>query len=148
MTPRLRTLAPPSFGRDHARVDAGSRERVGGWSAFVVWAIAGAMWAFSVISFAAGPFMIPFAGWLTWIAWRRTERRRDVLGLVAGVGAFILFVGFLHVGDVPCDSPRAPRRSSCGGIDAKPWLIVGSVIVAAGILPFLRPREKERADAS
>lgn len=110
-------------------------EPTAGWPAYTVWAICGAMWTFSFLSFV-GPVVWPLAIALTWLAFKYTPARRDALGLVAGVGAFLLFIGFLHVRDLPCDSPRAVTASSCGGLDSKPWSIIGSLVLVGALILY------------
>lgn len=71
------------------------RDEVGGrgWLWFVVWAIAGFLMSFSLISgFSIGLFILPFAGGLLlWVA-RRSPHPLQASGFVAGVGVTALLL--------------------------------------------------------
>ena len=136
------TVADPSGRRDDVPVSSLLPEETSGWSAYVVWAICGALWAFSFLSFV-GPVVWPLAAALTWLAFKYTSQRRDALGLVAGAGAFVLFTGLLHIRDLPCDSPRAATASGCGGFDSKPWLIIGSIVLLGAVLLYRSVRQRQ-----
>ena len=116
-------------------------EATSGWSAFIAWGFCGALWAFSVISFA-GMFVLPLAVVLTWLLSRYAVDRRDAIGLIAGVAALLVFIGLLHMADTPCPEsgvlfvPAGEQGVvSCGGLDSAPWLVIGSLLlIAAGLL--------------
>ncbi len=116
-------------------------EPLSGWPAFSVWALCGALWTFSFLSFA-GPLLWPLAIGLTWFATRKTPKDRDLLGLLAGLGLFILYIGLINVGSSPCSESGIAfpddGQSSCGGSDARPWLLVGLVALSLAILLYSR----------
>jgi len=76
-------------------------EPTSGWPAFVAWTFCGALWTVSVLS-QVGLFTLPLAVVLTWLLIRYSRDRRDAIGLVAGVAAFLLYVGSAHIGQAPC----------------------------------------------
>jgi len=120
-------------------------QRMSGWGAFAAVAVIGALLAFSFLSFA-GPLAWPVVLFLVAIViWARAPTRAW-LGLIAGSGAFLLFIGIIHLNDTPCTQIGAISHGpgdgpySCGGLDSQPWLIVGGIVFAIGIGLFARPR--------
>jgi len=101
--------------------------------------------AFSFLSFAgplAWPIVLILAGIVIWArapvpAW---------FGLIAGIGAFLLFIGVIHLAETPCvigpSGETILVSGSCGGLDAKPWLIIRSIAVALGIGLYLGARRR------
>jgi len=119
--------------------------RISGWSAFSVIGLLGTLLAFSFLSFA-GPFAWPFILILgAAVIWVRPPARAW-FGLISGIGAFLLFIAAIHLADAPCDTPagiEALRTSgSCGGLDSKPWLIVGALVFALGFGLYLWARRR------
>ncbi|GMQ86440.1 MAG: hypothetical protein BMS9Abin07_2019 [Acidimicrobiia bacterium] len=116
------------------------RRRIDGWSAFLGWFLVGALLGFGFaaalsVGGVALPFVLLLGGLMIWAR----PPASSVLGLVAGVGALILFIGILHIGDTACaesgfadSSTVAEGDDSCGGLDARPWLAVGATALAAG----------------
>lgn len=108
----------------------------------------GALWTFSVLSFA-GPFAWPFAIALTWLLVRHAPDRRDAIGLVAGLGTFLIFIGLIHVGDTLCPEsgtltiPAGETGTiSCGGLDSRPWLAIGALILIGALLLYRMARRR------
>lgn len=130
-------------------------EATSGGPAFIAWGLCGALWAFSGLSFA-GFVVLPLAAVLTWLLLRHGPDRRDAIGLIAGAGAFLVLIGFLHVGDTPCPEsgvlyvPAGQQGIvSCGGLDSLPWFVSGSLIVTiAVVLYWFLKRPKTEPTAS
>lgn len=68
------------------------------------------------------------------LALHRRSGGREMLGLVAGIGITITFIGSLHGNYRACSAERQvlvlrPGQTSagfsCGGVDGPHWLIVG-----------------------
>ncbi len=121
--------------------------RVTGWTAFGVTVVLGVLLAFSFLSFAgplAWPVVLIIGGTVIWAR----PPARAWLGLIAGIGTFLLFVGIIHLNDTPCTAigmiSHGPGDGpySCGGLDSEPWLIVGSVVFVAGIGLFVAARRR------
>ena len=121
--------------------------RLSGWTAFGSTVVVGALLAFSLLSFA-GPLAWPLILILGAIViWLRPPVRAG-LGLISGIGLFVLFIGVIHLQDTPCSSSGIVISAefsgvySCGGLDSKPWLIVGSAAFIAGIGLFVAARQR------
>ena len=119
--------------------------RIEGWSAFGGWFFVGVLFGFAFaaalsVGGLALPFVVILAGLMIWAR----APVHALLGLVAGVGALILFIGIIHIGDTPCpdgesgtvSTETSPEFTSCGGLDAAPWLAVGATTLVAGSVVF------------
>jgi hypothetical protein len=111
---------------------------VRGWVGFVAWAAAGALVSLAVVSAASiGLFLLPVALAAVVAGTARVRLWPEALGAVAGLASTALVVGLLNVGSRPCPRngslvlPPGQREVSCGGLDAKPFLIFG---VATGLI--------------
>jgi len=131
--------------------EAGQRakrpQRLSGWTAFGATVVVGMLLAFSFLSFAgplAWPFILILGAILIWLR----PPVRAGFGLVSDIGVFLLFIGVIHLQDTPCPpsgiviSADFSGVSSCGGLDSRPWLIVGSVVFVAGIGLFAAARQR------
>ena len=113
-----------------------------GWSAFVAWAVNGALLTVSFIS-AVGLFVLPLAALLAWMLSRYSPQHRDATGLLAGAGGLALFLGVVNLGHRPCPESGTVTilteagSSSCGGWDPIPFFIAGSVIIVAAVGAYL-----------
>jgi len=67
-----------------------------GWPAFIAWALYGALWTFSVLSFA-GLYTLPLAVVLTWLLLRYSTDKRDAVGLIAGAAAIRSGIPFVDI---------------------------------------------------
>jgi len=129
-------------------------EPTSGWTAFVAWGFCGTLWTVSAISFA-GLFVVPLALVLSWLLFRYAMDRRDAVGLIAGVAAFLIFVGLLHIADTPCPQsgvliiPAGAEGSvSCGGLDSFPWLASGSLLLIIAFVLYWLVRHRHRPESS
>lgn len=89
------------------------------------------------------------------LAWRRATV--DALGLLAGVGVIVAWVGSINLGYRACSSSHpglslAPgERSvsySCGGVNGLAWLIVGVCMLGAAVALYLVMSDHQGARAS
>ena len=95
-----------------------------GWDWFGAWAFVGALCSFTLLALASiGLFLLPFALLALFLVGRRGVRGPELLGLITGVGAIVILIGTLNTGDH-------------GGLDPRPWLIVGAALVAAGVVAY------------
>ncbi|HEX2703982.1 MAG TPA: hypothetical protein VHM72_11205 [Solirubrobacteraceae bacterium] len=101
------------------------------WPWFIAWTLPGACFAISVTALGWYPLLLatPMA-----VALGRFSHGRERLGLLAGVGIAVVFLGSLHTNYQAC-RPFAVGHAgvvySCGGIDGTQWLIVGTAITLA-----------------
>jgi uncharacterized membrane protein len=98
-------------------------KHLGGCGRFWLWAVAGALVAFSLIAAASiGLFILPVAGLVTLLAVRRTRSRAEMLGGFVGAGAVCGLIAMLQ---------RGP-----GSLDARPWIIAAVVLAAVGLVGY------------
>jgi hypothetical protein len=128
------------------------------WRWFATWMPPGACLALGVSAF--GIFALPVAVVLILVL---SQRRWtvDALGLLAGLGAIVAWIGSLNLNHQACSS-HATRATlapggaqsisySCGGINGTPWLIIGIGMAAVAIALYIpltseiRPRRGQRA---
>jgi formate hydrogenlyase subunit 3/multisubunit Na+/H+ antiporter MnhD subunit len=107
------------------------------WPWFVAWAAVGACIGLSLSALAL--VTLPLAVILT-VAFRRRSRRRELLGVVAGVGIAVAFFGSLHAEYEACSSTRFGGHGgivySCGGVDGLRWLVVGLAAAIAALMGY------------
>lgn len=112
--------------------------RPSGWRWFCAWAFAGGLLVFALLSGASIGFLVlPFAALALWLVGRTARVWPEILGSLAGAGAFCLAIAASSRDYVACpDGPIAlgpgEESFSCGGLDPVPWLIAGVVLAAAG----------------
>jgi hypothetical protein len=125
--------------------------RIAAWPAFAVMTLLGTLLAFSFLSFA-GPLAWPFVLMLGGIAIWARPHGHAAFGIVTGFGVFLLFVAVIHLNSNPCppsgtlQSTAGIGPSSCGGIDSKPWLIVGSAALVTGVALFMAAHRQPAGD--
>ena len=145
------------------RVRPDRPRKIAGWSAFFGWTFVGVLTAFSVaaalsVGALALPFLVILVGMMIWAR----PQAHSLLGLVAGVGALILFIGILNLGNTACEdegvlidgvvvfesggegSEQDGAETSCGGIPPAPWLAVGVTALAAGTALFAIAERRAR----
>jgi hypothetical protein len=129
------------------------RDRTG-WQSFAEWALALALLSFAIIAAASiGMFVFPFAIVALVFAERRNRSWPEpLMGGLVGIGSVLLFVAYRNRHYAPCPPGRFPMRLahgehfSCGGFDPMPWLAVGALLTAAGLVSYLvSMRRGERA---
>jgi hypothetical protein len=133
------------------RASQGGRDLGGGqgWIWFAVWALVGGGFTFSYLTgFTIGLFILPFVVLLLGVVLWASPRPREALGFVAGIGAMVLVIGFLHWGDRPCPSGGRLHLAvdeyavSCGGLDPMPWFLAGGVVVGAAVVGYALGRRR------
>jgi uncharacterized membrane protein len=116
------------------------RDRTG-WQSVGEWALAGGLFALALIGIMSiGVFVLPFALLAFVLAERRNRPLPEApLGASIGAGSVCLFIAYRNRGYSPC--PQSGRihlapgeHFSCGGFDPTPWLVVGGLLVAAGLV--------------
>jgi hypothetical protein len=106
-----------------------------GWSLLGLWALEGAIFALSVLAAASfGLFLVPLAAVLLWWLARNAGAGPEMLGALSGMGGPTLAVAILG---------REP-----GGLDWRPWLAAGLVLVAAGIGAYVFARRHARPSST
>ncbi len=117
-----------------------------GWQSLTEWAFGFALVGLATIAaMTIGIFVLPFAAAALAVAGVRNRAWPEApMGGLVGVGVTCLFVAYRNRGYSPC--PTGPMRLardehfSCGGFDPAPWLIVGMLLIATGILGYLASR--------
>lgn len=85
--------------------------------------MAGAFVAFSVVAAASiGLFILPVGALLTFLAFRRTRDRAEMLGAFVGTGGVCGLIALLQ---------RGP-----GSLDATPWIVAAVGFAAAGVVGY------------
>jgi hypothetical protein len=122
-------------------------------SAFVGYllaALAAALALFSLLGIlSVGIFVLPFAG-IAVVAAMRFQSDPGIWGLPLGLGLTTLYVGFTNLDYRPCPAngvlvlQLGQHEVSCGGWSPTPWLIVGGVLVAVGVLGFAATALRQR----
>ena len=118
------------------------------WAWFGVWSLLGAVWTFALLAIlSVGLYILPVAAAATVLLARRVSGRRGLPGLVSGLGAPVLYVAYLNRRGPGEVCAVLDGGSSCvQQWDPWPWLIVGLVLVATGIVVF-RARARPRVQA-
>jgi hypothetical protein len=108
------------------------------WPWFLAWTLPGACFAVSVTALGWYPLLLAI---LTGIVFARFSHGRERLGVLAGIGIAVVFLGSLHTNYQACRPfmlGHAGVVYSCGGIDGTHWLIVGTALtLAAATLSWL-----------
>lgn len=112
------------------------------WS-FIAWPVVGAALSLSVLgAMTIGIFVLPFAllGLLALLKWG--GNRKSSVGLISGAGLPFLYVAYLNRnGPGTVCSPYGNGGQSCTDEWSPwPWLLIGAVLVVAGVLLFVRLR--------
>jgi len=117
-------------------VESGERDRA--WRWFVAWAAVGGGYLLALLSaLSIGIFVLPVVVVVTIVLARRPGAVVGVLGIVSGLGLPLLYVAWLNR-----DGPGTVCTATGSGTDCTdewspwPWLVLGLVVVAAGILLF------------
>jgi hypothetical protein len=127
-----------------------------GWRSLGEWALAFALLAVAVLgALSIGVFVLPVAVAALAFAARRNRRWPEpALGALIGVGVVCLYVAFRGRDYSPCPPSGTPmrlgpgERFTCGGLDPVPWLAVGLVLGAVGLLGYLALRRAHREIAA
>ncbi len=99
--------------------------------------------------FSIGLFLLPFAVLAIWFVARKSRIWPEILGMVGGLGVVGLVIAAIHREGTGCRSSGEPDGSitvTCGGLDPKPWLVGGLVLLAAAPALYAFARRKGHAD--
>lgn len=71
--------------------------RGAGWSGFMAWYVAGALFTFSLLTgFSIGIFLLPLVVLAIYLAIRLAPGFRAALGFIGGIGAILLVIASIH----------------------------------------------------
>jgi hypothetical protein len=117
---------------------------------FGAWTAAGALFTFSLITgFSIGLFVLPLAvALLLWVAHRAPGR--EAIGFFEGIGLVLILVWLRNRDYTPCPAgglsipASAPPGTSvsCGGFDARPWLLAGLVSSLLAVVAYALARRR------
>jgi len=100
--------------------------RHGGWSGFLIWNVAGALFTFSLLTgLSIGLFVLPLVVLAIWFATRLAPDVRAALGFIEGIGVILLVVASIH-------------NAAMG------WLIPGLALTGIALASFLTLRLVDR----
>jgi hypothetical protein len=109
---------------------------------FVGWVVVGALGALTAITILSiGIFVAPFLVLAGVFVAPRTRYLLDVLGLVPGLSVSCLVVALATGDSHPCVEGSV---GSCGGFDPHPWLLMGIVFIAGGLVLYAALRAANR----
>jgi hypothetical protein len=117
------------------------REPRTGWSAVLLWALAFAALALSLLSWLVA-FLLPVAVVLTVVVARVARGWPEAIGGVAGPGVLALVIALSRTGETPCpagphtDTLRLGESRSCGHARPGPWYAVGAALVVIGLAGY------------
>ena len=118
--------------------------QLGEWGWFWVWAVVGGCVAISFVSFI-GLFFLPVAalGAFAGLWWGRSSGARSSLGAISGAGVPFLVVAYLQRKGPGTVCWKSATASGCDEyLDPRPWLVIGLVLVLAGIAAFHHARAR------
>lgn len=133
------------------------------WSAFGLWAVAGAVFTFAVLDITSiGFYLLPVGVLLVLVIVRSVGAPLfpDIFGLVPGVAAILLWGAYISHGVPRCQPGVAltavvsgqpgdavTATSGCTRIDSDAWLMRGVAVGAAGLIAHLIARMLARREA-
>ncbi len=113
------------------------------WGAFLAWAAFGAVAALSYFVIGVLDVLL-FIGAVVLVA-VRPSARDSVVGLLAGVGGFLLYVAYLQRLGPGTVCWQTARASGCDEyLDPLPWLGAGVVCVVAGVAIQVHRRRRTK----
>ena len=108
----------------------------------MAWLIVGAAYAFSFLSFT-GLFIMPIAILLTVLLARIPTSSSGVPGLISGLGMPLLLIAYFNrEGPGTICHSTATTYSCADEWSPWPWLIVGVILLIAGLLISLRKQRQ------
>jgi hypothetical protein len=111
--------------------------RSGGWGWFFVWALLGSAAALGTVSL--GPLLLVPAALVAVFVWRRPQSRRSAFGLLTGGGMLLLYVAWVQRDGPGTTCWQTATGSGCDQhLNPLPWLVLGLVLVAAGLVAHAR----------
>ncbi len=120
--------------------------QVEGWGWFCAWGAVGAAAALGIVSL--GPLALVPAILAAAIMLRHGAIRRSAFGLLSGVGVILLVVAWVQRSGPGTTCWHTATGGGCSQhLNPIPWLIVGLVLLAAGVLVH-RARERNKPGAT
>ena len=114
----------------HRASDAGGG--VLSWAWFIAWAGVGAALAVGLVSL--GPLALVPAAAVAAVMLSRPASRRGAFGVLSGAGALLLVVAWINRQGPSTTCWHTATASGCDQhLDPIPWLVVGVVLVLAGV---------------
>jgi hypothetical protein len=109
----------------------------GTWVQFSIWAAVGAGAAWVAVGLFGLPFAIAVVVAMVVLAATR-RLRSSAFGFLLGIGALCLYVAWLNrLGPGTVERRTATSFSSETVMDPRPWLAVGLVLIAVGLVGFI-----------
>ena len=132
--------------------------RLGSWTTFGLWAVAGAIVTFAVLDMTSiGLLLLPASVFIVIFIVRgtRTHIVPDVVGAVEGVAANLLWGAFISHGVPHCEPgvpltavisgrPGEVATSGCVNIDSNTWFVCGIALVVSGLVVYQLARNAIR----
>jgi hypothetical protein len=127
------------------------------WISYGLWVSAGASTVFSILgAMSIGVLILPLAVALIVLAAWKPPRWPEILGLLPGTAAPVLFVGVVRYGrrctptwGTPqfSDGVMTIRGGSCfSSFDYQSWLLAGAAMIAIGAAAYALARRSSRSD--
>jgi hypothetical protein len=122
-----------------------------GWWRFAAWVFAGGLTAFAWITgFSIGLFLLPLAVLAIWFVARKSRIWPEILGLVGGLGVVGLVIAAINHEGPGCRTTEEAGgiTVTCGGLDPKPWLVGGLLLLAAAPALYALARRKGQGNGT
>ena len=131
-----------------------------GWPAFFWYVLSGGLLSFGIVAAASvGLLVLPFGMVLFGLLIAYAPDPRDRWGVFTGVGAVGILIGLLNIDNRPCagwvsgqetgsTSSGATSSVSCGGLDGRPWLVIGVLLIVVSLVVYRRRRADVDGDGS
>jgi hypothetical protein len=115
--------------------------RTKGWSGFVGWTVGGAVVCLTALIFPTLGALLLAAAVIVLIS--RPPTRRSGFGLAAGAALPLLWVAWNNRVGPGWACTSTPTSTSCDQLyDPVPWLVVGLILIVAGIAGQLATRRR------
>ncbi|MDX6474774.1 MAG: hypothetical protein QOH95_285 [Gaiellaceae bacterium] len=110
-----------------------------GW--FTAWVLVGCALALGVVSFALGPLVLIPAAAVAVLMVSRPRARRSAYGALTGAGLLLVFVAYLNREGPGTTCWQRATSSGCSEhLNPLPWLLLGVVLVAGGLVAHRQRR--------
>jgi hypothetical protein len=104
-----------------------------GWRWFFVWLLLGVAAALGAVSL--GPLLLVPAATVAVLLGSQPRIRRSAFGLLGGIGALLLYVGWVQRDGPGTTCWQTATASGCDEhLNPLPWLVAGAVLFAAGVV--------------
>jgi hypothetical protein len=115
-----------------------------GWLWFGAWVFVGVGGALGLVSLL---FLLPVVAAVAILLSRRASAAQSWWGAISGAGLLLLYVAYVqrHGPGTHCHaigSRQYPGTQCDEYLDPRPWLVMGVVLVVAGVVGFVRRRRR------